>query len=72
MKDGSVQMVAFVIPNEAGRSMTEPQLMNYCGRHLNAMELPTRIFIFRESDFPRLPNGAPWRRALRQYVTSYL
>lgn len=71
-KDGRNRMVAFVVLNESGRSLTEPQLTFYCDRRLPAAHTPERIFIFREESLPRLPNGAVWRRALRTIIPSYL
>lgn len=66
------RMVAFVVLNQAGRSLTEPQLIHYCDHRLPASHCPERIFVYQEPNFPRLPNGAVWRRALRAQISEYL
>jgi long-chain acyl-CoA synthetase len=70
--DGRNRMIAFVVLNHAGRNLTEPLLVHYCDRRLPASHCPERIFIYQELDFPRLPNGAVWRRALRAQIPEYL
>jgi hypothetical protein len=65
-------MVAFVVLNQAGRNLSEPLLLHYCDRRQAANHCPERIFIYQEPDFPRLPNGAVWRRALRAQIPEYL
>lgn len=70
--EGRNRMVAFVVLNQAGRKLTEPLLIHYCDRRLPASHCPERIFIYQEPDFPRLPNGAVWRRALRAQIPEYL
>ncbi len=70
--DGRNRMIAFVVINQAGRNLTEPLLLHYCDRRLPSSHCPERIFIFQEPDFPRLPNGAIWRRALRAQIPEYL
>lgn len=70
--EGRNRMVAFVVLNQAGRKLTEPLLIHYCDRRLPASHCPERIFVYEEPDFPRLPNGAVWRRALRAQIPEYL
>jgi long-chain acyl-CoA synthetase len=70
--DGRNRMIAFVVLNQAGRNLSEPLLLHYCDRRQAANHCPERIFIYQEPDFPRLPNGAVWRRALRAQIPEYL
>ena len=70
--DGRNRMVAFVVLNDAGQTLTEPLLLHYCENRLPSHACPERIFVYRDDDLLRLPNGAVWRRALRVQVPNYL
>lgn len=71
-QDGRERMIAFVVLNEQGKSLSEPQLAHYCEKRMRTIASPERIFIYRGEDLPRLPNGAVWRRALRLEIPNYL
>ena len=66
------RMVAFVVLKEEGRNLTEQQLMHFCENRLPIRVCPERIFLYRDDDLLRLPNGAIWRRALRAQIPDYL
>ncbi|HEX2910500.1 MAG TPA: class I adenylate-forming enzyme family protein [Chloroflexia bacterium] len=71
-EDGRARMVAFVVLTEDAKRLTEPQLLHFCERKLPVALCPERIFVYKEEELPRLPNGAIWRRALRAQIQDYL